>query len=81
LLEVLNVGHMLGSCERILLGSYSPPLVASSVLQLVSELIRSLVVLNRLCDPKVTQKKALSSLWFSIVKILVIGRTERGTTC
>jgi hypothetical protein len=48
---------------------------------LVSEWVRSLVVLNRPCDLKATWKKAPSSLWFSMVKILVIGRIEHQTTC
>jgi hypothetical protein len=48
---------------------------------LVSEMVRSLFVLNKLCDPKAAWRKVLSSLWFSIVRILVIGRTEQGTTC
>jgi hypothetical protein len=48
LFGVLNIGRRLASCERILLGYHSPhPLsVASLVLQLVSEQVRSLVVLN-----------------------------------
>jgi hypothetical protein len=77
LLGVLNMGHWPGSYERILLCSRSPPPppVTSSALQLVSELVRSLVVLNKLCDPKATWRKAPSSLCFSMVEILVIGRT------
>jgi hypothetical protein len=76
------VRHRPGSCERILLGSRSPPPpIASSVLQLVSEWVWSLVVLNWICDPKATRRKAPSSLWFLLVKILVIGRIEQGTTC
>jgi hypothetical protein len=58
-----------------------PPPVTSSVLQLVSEWVRSLVIHNWLCDPKATWRKALSRLWFSMVKISVIRRTEQGTTC
>jgi hypothetical protein len=81
LFGVLNVGHRLVSCERISLGSRSPSQVTSSVLQLVSERVRSLVVLNWLCDLKAIWRKVSSSLWFSMVKILVIGRTEQGTTC
>jgi hypothetical protein len=82
LLGVLNVGHRTGSCERILFGSHSPPPpVTSSVLQLVSEPVRSLVILNRLCDLKATWRKLPSSLWFSAVKISVIERTKQGTTC
>jgi hypothetical protein len=42
----------------------------------VSNLVRSLVVLNRLCDLKAIWRKVLSSLWFSMVKISFIGRTE-----
>jgi hypothetical protein len=67
-----------------LLGSRSPsppPPVAFSVLQLISESVRSLVVLNMLCDPKATCRKAPSSLWFSMVRISVVGRTKEGTTC
>jgi hypothetical protein len=47
----------------------------------VSEWVSSVVVLNRLCDPKATWRKASSNLWFLMVKILVIGGTEQGTTC
>jgi hypothetical protein len=68
--------------KEILLDSRSrPPPVASSILQLVSEPVRSLVALNKLCDLKATYRKASSSLWFLIVRISVIGRTEQGTTC
>jgi hypothetical protein len=42
------------------------------VLQLVLELVRSLVVLNRFCDPKTIWRKVSSSLWFSMVRISVI---------
>jgi hypothetical protein len=56
------MGHSPGSCERILLGSRSSPPVASSVFQLVSEPIISLVILNRLYDSKAIWRKALSSL-------------------
>jgi hypothetical protein len=52
LLGVLNIGHRSGSIERILLGSRSPPLVTSSVLQLVSEPDMPLVALHMLCDWK-----------------------------
>jgi hypothetical protein len=46
--------------KEILFGSRSPPPpppVTPSILQLVSELVRSLVVLNRLCDLKLTWRK------------------------
>jgi hypothetical protein len=69
------------SCERILLGSRSPPPVASLVLQLISEWDKSLVILNRLCDPRATWRNVSSRLWFSTVKISVVGRIEQGTTC
>jgi hypothetical protein len=52
LLGVLNVGHRPVSCERnfIRLPFTPPHCNHPSVLQLVSEPVRSLVVLNRLCD-------------------------------
>jgi hypothetical protein len=46
LLGVLNVGHSPVSCERNFIRLPFTP----SVLQLVSEPVRSIVVLNRLCD-------------------------------
>jgi hypothetical protein len=73
LLVVLNVGPRLVSYERNFIWLlFTLPRVASLVFQLVLEPIRSLVILNRLCDPKVAWRKALSSLWFSMVKILVM---------
>jgi hypothetical protein len=48
-----------------------------TTIQLVSEPLRSLVVLNMLCDPKATWRKALSSLRFSMVKISIIERAEQ----
>jgi hypothetical protein len=47
---------------------------------LVSEQVRSLVVLNRLCDLKATWRKVSSRLWFLVVRILVIGKTKLTTT-
>jgi hypothetical protein len=58
---------------------FNPPLVTYLVLQLVSKAVSSLVVLNRHCDPKATWRKVPSSLWFSIVRISVIGKTELAT--
>jgi hypothetical protein len=56
LLRVLNVGH-----KSVLAEEFNsppvhppPPLFAPLVLQLVSELVRSLVVLNKHCDVKTT---------------------------
>jgi hypothetical protein len=46
---------------------------------LVSELVISLVILNRLYDPKATWRKVSSSLWFSIAWISVIGKIEIAT--
>jgi hypothetical protein len=48
-------------------------------IQLILELIWSLIGFNRLCDPKATWRKVLSSLWSSMVRILIIGRTELAT--
>jgi hypothetical protein len=58
---------------------FNPLWSHSLVLQLVSELIWSLVGFNRLCDPNATFRKMLSSLWSSMTRILVIERTEPAT--
>jgi hypothetical protein len=81
---VLNLGHRPTLAKNFIWLPFTPlppPLVAPLVLQLVSEPVRSLIVLNRLCDLNVTWRKVPSSMWFSMVKILGIGRTEQGTTC
>jgi hypothetical protein len=49
-----DLGHRPNSSQEFLVGSHSHPLVAPSVLQFVSEPVSSLVILNRLCDPKAT---------------------------
>jgi hypothetical protein len=73
-------GNRPSSVKEFLIGSHSPPIWSPSpVLQLVSELVWSLVGFNRLCDPKATWKNVQYSLWSSIVRILVIGRTELAT--
>jgi hypothetical protein len=51
----------------------------SMVLQLVSESVWSLVGYNSLCDPKIIWRNVLLSLWSSMVRISVIGRTELAT--
>jgi hypothetical protein len=51
----------------------------SSVIQLVSEPVWSLVSVNRLCDPKATWRKVLLSLWSSMARISVTGKTELAT--
>jgi hypothetical protein len=59
---------------------HPPPFWSSyPVLQLVLEMIWSLVDFNRLCDPKERWRKMLSSLWSSIARILVTGKTELAT--
>jgi hypothetical protein len=62
-----------------LIDSHSPPpplWSPSPVLQLVSEPVWSLVGFNRLYDLNATWRKVMSSLWFSMTRISVIGRTE-----
>jgi hypothetical protein len=51
----------------------------SPVLQLVLEPVWSLVGFNRLCDLKARWRKIMSSLWSSMKRISVIGRTELTT--
>jgi hypothetical protein len=58
---------------------FTPLWPSSPVLQLVSEPVWSLVDFNRLCDPKMTWRKMLSSLWSSMTRISVIERTELTT--
>jgi hypothetical protein len=48
----------------------------SPVIQLVSEPVWSLVSFNRLCDLKATWRKVLLSLWSSMARISVTGKTE-----
>jgi hypothetical protein len=55
------------------------PSVAPSVLQLVSERVRSLIVLNRLCDPKATWRKVMWISISSMVRILVTGKIGLAT--
>jgi hypothetical protein len=60
--------------------SFTPPLwTPSLVLQLVSEPVWSPVGFNRLCDTKAIWRKVLSSLWSSIARISVTGKTELAT--
>jgi hypothetical protein len=74
---VLNSEHRPILAKNFIRLSFTPTLpVTPSVLQLVSKPVRSLVVLNRLCDLKVTWRKTPSSLWFTMMKILVAGRIE-----
>jgi hypothetical protein len=70
------LGHMPSSIQEFYLAPVHPHPVAPSVLQLVSEQVGTPVVLNRLCDLKPAWRTVSSSLWFLMVKILVIGRTE-----
>jgi hypothetical protein len=58
---------------------FTPLWSPSSVLQLVSEPVWSLVGFNRLCDLQAKCRKILSSLWSSMSRILVIGRTKLTT--
>jgi hypothetical protein len=61
-----DLGHKSSSRERILIGSYSPPLWSLYlVLQLVSESVWSLVDFNRLCDPNATWKGAVKLVVFN----------------
>jgi hypothetical protein len=55
----LNLGHRLILAKEFDSAPVHPPPFwsLSSVIQLVSEPIRSLVVLSRVCDPKVTWRK------------------------
>jgi hypothetical protein len=46
---------------------------------LVSELVWSPVGFNRLCDLKATWRNVLLSLWYSMVRILVTGKTKLTT--
>jgi hypothetical protein len=63
-----------------LIGSHAPPLWSPSpVLQLISDLIWSLVGFNRLCDLKATWRNVLSSLSFSMARISVTGKIELAT--
>jgi hypothetical protein len=83
-LEEMRVGPVPGyrpcSLVEFLIGSHSPPLWSPySVLQLVSELVWSLVGFNRLCDLKVIWRKVLSSMWSSMARIFVIRKTELTT--
>jgi hypothetical protein len=58
LLWVLNLGHRLVLAKEFDSAPVHPPFQSPpSVLQLVSEWVRSLIVLNQLCDPKVTWRK------------------------
>jgi hypothetical protein len=60
---------------------FTPPLWSPSpVLQLESEPVWSLVGSNKLRDLKVTWRRLLLSLWSSMVRISVIGRTELATS-
>jgi hypothetical protein len=58
---------------------FTPLWSPSPVLQLVSEPVLSLVGFNRLCDPMTTWSKVLLSLWSSVARILVTGKTELTT--
>jgi hypothetical protein len=55
---------------------FTPFWSPSPVLQLVSELICSPVSFNRLCDLKVTSRNVMLSLWSSMARISVTGKTE-----
>jgi hypothetical protein len=76
LLGILNMGHRQVSCERnfIWLPFTRPPPVTPSILQLVSELVSSLVVLNRLCDLKLTWRKVPWSSLSLMARISVNGK-------
>jgi hypothetical protein len=57
-----DLEHRSNSSQEFLVGFHSHPLVAPLVIQLVSEPVRSLVILNRLFEPNATWRKVLSSL-------------------
>jgi hypothetical protein len=55
----------------------SPPLwLSSPVLQLVSEPVWSPVDFNMLCDPEATWRNVLLSLWSSMARISVTGKSN-----
>jgi hypothetical protein len=58
---------------------FTPLWSPSPVLQLVSEPVWSPVGFNRLCDLKATWRKELLSLWSSMARISVTGKTELAT--
>jgi hypothetical protein len=58
---------------------FTPLWSPSPVLQLVSELVWSLVDFNRLCDPKTTWRKVLPSWWFLMMRISVTEKIELAT--
>jgi hypothetical protein len=74
-----NLGYKPSSLEEFLLASIHPPLVTFSVLQFVSEPVWLPVGFNMLCDLKATWRKVLLSLWSSMARILVTGKTKLAT--
>jgi hypothetical protein len=79
-----DLGHRPSSLEKFLLSPIHPlpppPVWSHSpIIQLISEPVWSLVGFNRLCNLKVTWRKVQSSWWFSMVRILVTGKTELTT--
>jgi hypothetical protein len=69
-----------GFCPETLLLAFTTTLWSPSpVHQLVSEPVWLLVGFNRLCDLKATWRKVLLSLWSSMARIPVTGKTELAT--
>jgi hypothetical protein len=58
---------------------FTPLWSPSPVLQLVSEPVWSPVGFNMLCDLKATWRKELLSLWSSMARISITGKTELAT--
>jgi hypothetical protein len=74
-----DLGYRPNSIGEFLLALIHPPLVAFSVLQLVSEPVWSPVGFNRLCDLKATWRKVMSSLWSLMTRISITGKIELAT--
>jgi hypothetical protein len=76
----LNLGHMLILAKEFDSTPFQLPLRSHpSVLQLVSETVKSLVVLNRLCDLKATWRKVPCISLSSMVRILVVEKIRLAT--
>jgi hypothetical protein len=75
----LILGYSPSSFEEFYWLPFTPLWPPSPVLQLVSESIWSPVGFNGLCDLKATWRKVLLSLWFSMTRISVTGKTELAT--